>query len=190
MFSGIIEQKTKILKINNWLFTVEKKFKEKLKIWESIAHDWACMTIDSFNENTYSFFAMQETFKKTNYWNKSPWDYFNFERSLSLWDRLHWHFVSGHVDTIWTVKSIEKMDDDSLIINIWFDKSFKKYMIPKWSITINWVSLTIVDLEENNFSVSLIPLTQRETNLGDLKLSDIVNLEFDMLWKYVLNLNK
>lgn len=188
MFSGIIEYKSKILNIENWLFTVEKQFNEDLKIWESIAHDWACMTIDSFTNDNYSFFAMEESFKKTNFWSKIVWDYFNVERSLALWDRLHGHFVSGHVDNIWIVSELKKISDWSLIITIEYNKDFSKYMIPKWSITVNWVSLTIVELESNNFSISLIPLTQSMTNLWDLKKWNKVNLEFDLLWKYVLNL--
>lgn len=187
MFSWIIEYKSKIIDIKNWLFTVEKPFKESLNIWESIAHDWACMTIDSFTDNTYSFFTMEESFKKTNYSEKQIWDYFNVERSLTLWDRIHGHFVSWHIDCKAEVQNVSKRIDNSIIINIQFDKSFRKNIINKWSITVNWVSLTIVEVWDDYFSISLIPLTQKTTNLWDLKVWKQVNLEFDMLGKYILN---
>jgi len=185
MFSWIIDNKTKILKIESWRFTVENVFDEELKIWESIAHDWGCMTVETFDNKTYTFFAMEETFKKTNFWTKNIWDFFNVERSLALWDKIHGHFVSGHVDSTWKVSKIEEIKDGSKIIYFDYNSDNYKYMIPKGSVTINWVSLTIVDLEKNNFSVSLIPLTQEITNLWDLIIWDTVNLEFDLLGKYV-----
>ena len=129
MFSWIIEYKSKIIDINAWVFTVERNFKDTLKIWESIAHDWACMTIDSFTDKSYSFFAMEESFKKTNFWNKKAWDFFNVERSLALWDRLHGHFVSWHIDNTWKVEKLIKKSDQSLIIYIKFDESFKKNLM-------------------------------------------------------------
>lgn len=185
MFSWIIEQKAKILDIKDWVFTIENTFKESLQLWQSIAHDWACMTITEFDDQKYSFFSMEESLKITNFWTKKVWDYFNVERSLKIGDRIDWHFVTGHIDTTWIVDKIIINQDNSKIIYIKFDKNYNNFIIKKWSITINWVSLTIVEDGEDFLSVSLIPLTQEITNLWTLQTWDKVNLEFDMMWKYI-----
>lgn len=187
MFTGIIEWKSKIVSINEWKFTIENKFWEDLKIWQSIAHDWACMTIENFNEANYSFFVMQESLNKTNFGEKAVWDYFNIERCLKAGDRIDGHFVSWHIDTTGKISLLNKQDDNSLIIWISFSWEFSKYTIKKWSIAINGVSLTIVDAQNWYVSVSLIPLTQDWTNLGNIKIWDSINIEFDMLGKYILN---
>ena len=190
MFSWIIEQKAKILDIKNWLLTVENTFDEIPTIWQSIAHDWACMTITEAKKESYSFFSMEESLKITNFWNKKNWDYFNVERSIKVWDRIDWHFVSWHIDTTWIINKIIKNNDNSLIVYVNFDKKYNDFVIKKWSITINWVSLTIVEEWIWFLSVSLIPLTQEITNLWDLKIWDNVNLEFDMIWKYISKITK
>ncbi len=187
MFSWIIESQAKILDIKAWEITIENTFTETLEIWQSIAHDWACMTITEFDSKKYSFFAMEESFKKTNFWEKKIWDIFNVERSLSFWWKIDWHFVTWHIDTNWVVDKLDNKLDWSLIIYIKFNKQFQNNVIEKWSISINWVSLTVVENGEDYFSVSLIPLTQDITNLWKLKVWDRVNLEFDMMWKYIVN---
>jgi len=185
MFSGIIEKKAKILDIENGTYTVENIWNESLQIWQSIAHDWACMTITQSDEKKYSFFVMEESIKKTNFQNKKVWDTFNVEKSLKLSDSLDGHFVSGHIDTTWKITEIIENKDGSIYIHISFDKKFKNLIISKGSITISWVSLTVVEDQENSLSVSIIPLTQEVTNLWDLKEWELVNLEFDILWKYI-----
>ena len=185
MFSWIIEKKSRILEINDWNFVVENNFSEPLQIGQSIAHDWACMTITSFDLEKYSFFAMQETLNLTNFNTKKPWDFFNVERCIKLWDRLDWHMVSWHIDTVWEVSELVKNSDGSLWVYINYDKNFSKYIITKWSITINWTSLTIILDEPWKLWVSLIPITQEITNLWELKLWDKVNLEFDLVGKYI-----
>lgn len=187
MFSWIIESQAKILDIKAWEITIENTFTETLEIWQSIAHDWACMTITEFDSKKYSFFAMEESFKKTNFWEKKIWDIFNVERSLSFWWKVDWHFVTWHIDTNWVVDKLDNKLDWSLIIYIKFNKQFQNNVIEKWSVSINWVSLTVVENGEDYFSVSLIPLTQDITNLWKLKVWDRVNLEFDMMWKYIVN---
>lgn len=187
MFTGIIEKQTKIISIEKWKFTVENIFTDALETWQSIAHDGACMTVESWDENTYSFFVMEESMKKTNFSLKNVWDTFNVERCLKMNDRIDWHFVSGHIDTTGTVSFLEKKSDDSLILGVTFSETFSKYTIEKWSIALNGVSLTVVDKKEGYISVSLIPLTQDWTNLGKIILWDTVNIEFDLLWKYILN---
>lgn len=192
MFSWIVKNKAKILEINNWNFTVENIFKKILKVWVSIAHDWACMTITKSDKDKYSFFVMQESLKKTNFWTKKVWNTFNVESSLKLSDTMDWHFVSWHIDTTWKVEKILENSDLSKYIYIKFDEKYKNLIIEKWSITINWVSLTIVEDWNDYLSVSVIHLTQKITNIWDLKVWDTVNLEFDIFWKYInkLNLNK
>ena len=185
MFSWIIENKAKILNIENWNYTVENIFECDLKVWISIAHDWACMTITESTPEKYSFFVMEESIKKTNFKNKNPWDFFNVEWSLKLSDTMDWHFVSGHIDTTWEVTKIVENSDCSKYIYIKFDKKYSNLIIEKWSITINWVSLTIVDDLWDSLSVSVIPLTQEITNIWNLQIWDLVNLEFDILGKYI-----
>ncbi len=190
MFSWIIEKKAKILAIDKWNFTVENVFDEPLQIGQSIAHDGACMTITSFDNKKYSFFAMEESLKLTNFSTKKLWDFFNVERCVKVWDRLDGHIVSGHIDITWEISKIIKNSDDSLEVFVNFSPDFSKYIIPKWSITINWVSLTIVQEWADFLSISLIPITQEITNLWTLKIWDKVNLEFDIVGKYIYKNNK
>lgn len=189
MFSWIIKNKAKILEIKNWTYTVENIFWKKLNKWISIAHDWACMTIIESDPNKYSFFVMEESIKKTNFWNKKIWDTFNVEWSLRLSDTMDWHFVSWHIDTTWEVIKILENIDLSKYFFIKFNKKYNNLIIEKWSITINWVSLTIVEDWKDFLSVSVIPLTQEITNIWDLKVWDKVNLEFDIFGKYVNKMN-
>lgn len=185
MFSWIIENKARILDIDNGTFTVENIFKKPLKQGISVAHDWACMTIIESDSDKYSFFVMEESIKKTNFKTKKIWDFFNVEESLKLSDTMDWHFVSGHVDTTWTVEKIIENDDGSKYYFINYDFKYNNLVIEKWSITINWVSLTVVDDKKDYLSVSIIPHTQSITNIWLLKVWDTVNLEFDILWKYI-----
>jgi riboflavin synthase len=185
MFSGIIQAKSKIISADKWNFTVENNFNEILEIWESIAHDGTCMTITEFDKEKYSFFTMQESLRLTNFSEKNNWDYFNVERSLKLNDAVNWHFVTWHVDTLWKVTKIIKNIDDSIEIFVSFPNKFENNIINKWSITINWVSLTICANWEDFLSVSIIPHTQEITNLWLLQVWDNVNLEFDMIGKYI-----
>ena len=113
MFSWIIENKARILSIDNWTYTVENIFKKPLKQGISVAHDWACMTIIDSDSGKYSFFVMEESIKKTNFKTKKNWDFFNVEGSLKLSDTMDWHFVSGHIDTTWKVEKIIENKDNS-----------------------------------------------------------------------------
>lgn len=184
MFSWIIEHQARILARNGGEFVIENTFDEPLVIGQSIAHDGACMTLTTWNADSYGFFVMEESLGVTNFWKKSTGDTFNVERSLKLWDRIDGHMVSGHVDTIWEVWMIEVLHDWSKILKILFDKKYNVLIIRKGSITINGVSLTIVEDGDGYLTVSLIPLTQEWTNLGTLEVADTVNLEFDMIAKY------
>ncbi len=185
MFSGIIEHQARILKIEHWVFRVENTFGKGLDEWQSIAHDGACMTLTTITPEYYEFFTMQESLRITNFSMKQVGDTFNVERSLSMSDRIDGHFVTGHIDTIWTVNYLEAQTDGSLVYGIGFDTKFSNLIIKKGSIAINGVSLTVADISDQYFTVSLIPLTQSWTNLGKSKSWDTVNLEFDMIGKYV-----
>jgi len=185
MFSGIVIWKAKIFDISWWTFVVENTFDtQELSVWCSIAHDGACMTITSFSKETYSFFAMQESLSKTNFWQKKAWETFNVEQCIRYGDRVDWHFVTGHIDTTWTVKSTHIATDWSMELVILYPQAFNPYIISKWSIAINGVSLTVVQDDIDSFSVRLIPITQELTNLWTLTKNHTVNLEYDMLAKY------
>lgn len=190
MFTGIIEAKSKILSIDYGKFLIENTLQEKIKIWQSIAHDGACMTIDEIYDTSYSFFVMQESLNKTNFHEKKIGDYFNIERCLRAQDRIDGHFVSGHIDTTGILTDKKRIDDWSLILTVQFDSSFSQLTIEKWSIALNGVSLTIINKKTNAISVSLIPLTQDWTNLSTLKVGSSINIEFDMLGKYILGTQK
>ena len=157
-------------------------------VGQSIAHDWACMTLTSWTPEQYEFFVMEESLSVTNFWSKKVGDTFNVERSLKLGDRIDGHMVTGHVDTVGNIVWVEKKNDGSMILSVNFDNKYKNLLIKKGSITINGTSLTLVDTGDDILSVSLIPLTQDWTNLGQLTIWDRVNLEFDMLGKYVQNI--
>ncbi len=190
MFTGIIEKKAKILSRNGGKFRVENTLWEDLTIGQSIAHDWACMTIESFDRDAYTFFVMEESLKKINFSMKKTWDMFNIERCVRVGERLDGHFVSGHIDTVWLIQKIARNDDGSHLIGVSFDKKYSELCIEKGSICINGISLTIVSCGEGNLTVSIIPHTWSETNLWTILEWEHVNLEFDMLWKYIRNFKK
>jgi riboflavin synthase len=188
MFSGIIEHQAKILQIQEGLFRVENTFWEILSIWQSVAHDGACMTITHATEDFYEFFVMQESLHVTNFGLKRAGDFFNVERSIRVGDRIDGSFVSGHVDATASVLDCTTQSDESMVVSIERPQKFAAYTIRKWSITLNGVNLTIVDDTADSISVSLIPLTQSFTNLGKLTKGNTVNVEFDMMGKYVQKL--
>lgn len=185
MFSGIIKNKAKVIEKNGGNFTVKNILGRDIVIWESIAHNWACMTITSGDENQYSFFVMQESLDKTSLWNVKPWDEINVESSLKMSDSMDGHFVSGHIDTTGRVKNIINNEDGSNYYFISYDNKFNNLIIEKGSITVNGVSLTVVEDNPDNFSISVIPLTQEITNIWNLQIWDSVNLEFDIFAKYI-----
>ncbi|PJA48198.1 MAG: riboflavin synthase [candidate division SR1 bacterium CG_4_9_14_3_um_filter_40_9] len=185
MFTGIVE-KAKIIAITGGTFMIQDIFGKQLKQGESISHDGACMTLTKIAGKQYTFFAMEETFRRTNFEDKKPGDYFNVERSLKLGSRLDGHFVSGHIDTVGKVTKIIHNKDGSIDMFISYPKTYNRYVVYKGSIAVNGVSLTVVKDAANTFSVSLIPITLEKTNLSLLKVGDKANLEFDILAKYIL----
>ncbi|MBP1645149.1 MAG: riboflavin synthase [Bacteroidetes bacterium] len=193
MFTGIIEKMAKVVAIEqentNYHFTLEVDFAKELKIDQSMAHDGCCLTVVKldYDKNQYVVTAMKETMDKT---NLSTWQVgteVNVERSMKMDGRFDGHIVQGHVDQIATcVKVIDENGSWRYFFEYDSDKS--SFTVPKGSISVNGVSLTVVDSEKGMFSVSIIPFTQKVTNFHNFKVGTIVNIEFDVFGKYVQRL--
>jgi riboflavin synthase len=196
MFTGIITHKGKIAKIevspnnvNCIFFTVEvdNNFVKDLKIGDSIAHDGACLTVTELEQNCFKLQLIPETIAKTNLKHKLVGDYVNLEKAMIVGARLDGHIVQGHVDGVGVVSSyIQEPDNWVLQINV--PESLRKYVAYKGSISINGVSLTVSQKTDEGLEVSLIGLTLTKTNLGDLKVGGLVNLEVDVIARYVENM--
>ena len=193
MFSGIIQntqKASKFLKENGGL-KVEFKFSSSfnVKVGESVAVDGICSTVESKNQSRFAFYYMPETLRKTTFSQISNSHIFNLERSLMLGSLVSGHLVNGHIDTTAEVSSVKK-EQDAKLIKFKVDKKFTKYIIYKGSIAVNGVSLTVVSVGKDFFSVSLIPYTLLQTNLGELKVGEKVNIEVDFIAKYLEKLKK
>ena len=187
MFTGIIETIGIVQSYrhegNKIHFLLSSSFTNELKLGDSISHDGVCLTVTELQDNLYSVTTIDTTLETTNI-NWQPGTKVNLERALSVNSRLDGHIVQGHVDSIGIIKDIEKTDG-SIKINIEIGPQFKKNIVEKGSICVNGISLTIVSINENNFIVAIIPHTWQITNLHQLKIDETVNLEFDILGKYV-----
>ncbi|WP_185862095.1 riboflavin synthase [Blattabacterium cuenoti] len=188
MFTGIIECTTKVHKLNrekkNLYITFNNPFLYKIKIPQSICHNGICFTIIDINKKTYSVIASEETLLCTNLNFLKIKDEVNLERGLMMHERFDGHIVQGHVDTTAKIKKIENKNGSWLFF-FKLKKKFNNLVIEKGSIAINGVSLTIITCKKNVFSVSIIPYTYKKTNLHFMKVGDIVNVEFDILGKYI-----
>lgn len=188
MFTGIIETLGKITKIekeqDNLHITVTSNITSELKIDQSIAHNGICLTVVAIENESYTVTAISETIKKTNIGNWHTGEEVNLERAMKLGDRLDGHIVQGHVDQTAICKNIEN-ENGSWVFTFEYDKSLNNITIEKGSITINGTSLTVVNSKENEFSVAIIPYTYEHTNFKHFKIGTIVNLEFDVVGKYV-----
>ncbi len=193
MFTGIIEATGKVEKIEknetNIDFTLSCPFTKELKIDQSLAHNGCCLTVVEIDGNEYKVTAINETLEKTNlgHWNVGT--EVNLERCLKFEGRLDGHVVQGHVDKTGTVKHIENLNG-SYIITVDYDESDEYTTVPQGSITMNGTSLTVAESSVNQFSVAIIPYTWEFTNMKHLKTGDVVNLEFDIIGKYVAKLLK
>jgi len=189
MFSGIIKHTGKISQIyrnnNNCVIEILSKIKfSKSEIGSSISCSGACLTLEKYKGNLIKFYISKETLSRTNFKSLNKGDLINLEKSLKYGDRISGHFVQGHVDTTGTIKKIDFVGK-SWFVNFKLPKKYKKYLIQKGSITINGVSLTISKILKNGFQIVVIPQTLKLTNLMDLKEKDVVNIEFDVLGKYI-----
>ena len=188
MFTGIIETLGKITKIekeqDNLHITVNSNITSELKIDQSVAHNGICLTVVAIENESYTVTAISETIKKTNIGNWHTGEEVNLERAMKLGDRLDGHIVQGHVDQTAICKNIEN-ENGSWVFTFEYDKSLNNITIEKGSITINGTSLTVINSKENEFSVAIIPYTYEHTNFKHFKIGTIVNLEFDVVGKYV-----
>lgn len=191
MFTGIIETLGVIKEIRNeegnLHLTLSSSITNELKIDQSVAHNGVCLTVVAIENEKYTVTAIKETILKTNlsHWNIG--DLINLERAMKLGDRLDGHIVQGHVDQVGVCKSIEETNG-SWCFTFEYDKSLQNITIEKGSITINGVSLTVINSRENEFSVAIIPYTFENTNFKSFKVGTKINLEFDVIGKYVSKL--
>lgn len=188
MFTGIIEATGIITKVfsqnSNKTFLISSPISMDLKPDQSVSHNGVCLTIENTRENLHQVTAIHETLVKTTLNNWKDGDMINLERCMVLNGRLDGHLVQGHVDT--TGECIEKKNEDgSWKYTFRFDEEFSKFIIEKGSISLNGTSLTIFDVGSTSFSVAIIPYTFHHTNLGLIEPGSCVNLEFDMVGKYV-----
>lgn len=191
MFTGIIETigivKDIQLEQENLHLTIESNITNELKIDQSVAHNGICLTVVKLNKNLYTVTAIKETIEKTTIGNWAINDSINLERAMVLGSRLDGHIVQGHVDQIGICKEIKEADG-SWYFTFEYDKSLSNITIEKGSITINGTSLTVVNSKLNEFSVAIIPYTYENTNFSKIKIGDSINLEFDVIGKYVKRL--
>lgn len=191
MFTGIIESLGRVVALqkidSNLHITVESVLTYELKIDQSIAHNGVCLTVVAIENNQYTVVAIDETLQKSNLKNWKTGDYVNLERAMKLGNRLDGHIVQGHVDQIGVCKSIENQNG-SWIFRFEYDASLNNITIEKGSVTVNGVSLTVVAAAKNQFSVAIIPYTFEHTNFQKFEIGSIVNLEFDVIGKYVARL--
>ena len=194
MFNGIIKNTGKLSKIykknNNCFIEISSKMKfTKNEIGSSISCSGTCLTLEKFNKNLAKFYISKETLNKTIFKSSKKGDIINLEKSLKYGKRISGHFVQGHVDTICSVKKI-LFEGRSWLIYFRLLKKYRKYLVQKGSITINGISLTITKILKNGFQIVIIPHTLKLTNLLQLKEKDVVNVEFDVLGKYIKNFIK
>jgi len=191
MFTGIVEAIGQVENIetegSNLHFTIKSNISSELKIDQSVSHNGVCLTVVNIDKDCYTVTAIDETLKKSNLGTLKVNDEVNLERAMKLGDRLDGHIVQGHVDQTAICESISS-EDGSWFFSFSYDNSLGNVTIEKGSITVNGVSLTVVDSKDNTFSVAIIPYTYRHTNFKNLKIGDLVNLEFDVLGKYVKKL--
>ncbi|MFZ9248227.1 MAG: riboflavin synthase [Actinobacteria bacterium] len=192
MFTGIVQaigtiKSIEILSDESRRISVKcSNLGSNFSIGESISVNGVCLTVESQELDVLTFTAVKETILKTNFKELEVDSQVNLERAATLSTFLGGHLVTGHVDKTLKILDVQ-VSKNWTVIEIEFDNDDRKYLIPKGSITINGVSLTVSDLQSKSFKINLIPQTLSETNLKDLKVNDFVNIEFDLIGKYVLN---
>jgi hypothetical protein len=197
MFSGIVEEMATVVAINKYQgnidFTLRCSFTSELKIDQSVAHNGVCLTVVSIEGDTYTTTAMKETLDRSNLSLLKVGDKVNVERSMMINGRLDGHIVQGHVDQ--TAKCVALDDADGstyFTFEYLADQSMVRrgyFTVDKGSVTVNGVSLTVCQPTANSFKVAIIPYTRQNTNFCNIKVGSVVNLEFDILGKYIARLN-
>lgn len=193
MFTGIVESKAQLVEINpkqsNISFVFESELTSEFKVDQSVSHNGVCLTIEKIEGKTYQVTAIEETLLKTNLGKLQLGDFANLERSMKADARFDGHIVQGHVDQIGFCKKIIDLNG-SWQVDIEYDESVGNITVEKGSICLNGISLTVFNSKENGFSVAIIPYTWTHTNMHALKEGDKVNLEFDIVGKYLAKLHK
>ena len=188
MFTGIVETQGIIKKIiekgTNKIFWIKSPISSKLKPDQSIAHDGVCLTIEEIKKSRYRVTAIAETLSKTSMGEWQEGSTINLERCLKVNDRLDGHFVQGHVDTI-AICTDKKEKNGSWEFSFQFPSKFAELIIEKGSVSINGISLTAFNVSANAFDVAIIPFTFENTNMNTIHVGQKVNIEFDMLGKYI-----
>ncbi|MDQ7916693.1 riboflavin synthase [Mesonia sp. MT50] len=191
MFTGIVEVLGKIVDLThedgNLHLKLESSFTEELKIDQSVSHNGVCLTVTSINTPCYTVTAIKETLDKTNLSRLKIGDVVNLERGMQMNARLDGHIVQGHVDQTATCSQI-KEENGSHVFTFTYDSSLSNVTIEKGSITVNGVSLTVVNSKKDRFSVAIIPYTYAHTSFNSFEIGTLVNLEFDVIGKYVQRL--
>ena len=192
MFTGIIEDLGTITALNNdkdnLHITVSSNITEELKIDQSVAHNGVCLTVVSLDKDEYVVTAIKETLDKTNLGQLEVNATVNLERAMKLGDRLDGHIVQGHVDQTAICENVSEQNG-SWFYTFSYDAALNNVTIEKGSVTVNGVSLTVVNSKSNEFSVAIIPYTYEHTTFKYLQKGNLVNLEFDVIGKYVKRLN-
>ena len=192
MFTGIIESLGTVKELrhdqDNLHLTISSAITPELKIDQSVAHNGVCLTVVAMDNDSYTVTAIRETIEKTNLGDWKKGDSVNLERAMKLGDRLDGHIVQGHVDQIGLCKSVENANG-SWYYTFEYDEKLNNLTIEKGSITVNGVSLTVVNSKQNQFSVAIIPYTYEHTNFKNFEVGTKINLEFDVIGKYVARLH-
>ena len=192
MFTGIIEDLGVVESLEreatNLHLTILSRLASKLKIDQSVSHNGVCLTVVKRNASSYTVTAIKETLDKTNLNTLTEGAIVNLERGLKLGDRLDGHMVQGHIDQIGICVDVQSQNG-SWTYTFEYEPSFGNITIEKGSVTVNGVSLTVVDSKNNGFSVAIIPYTYEHTNFKHFKIGSVVNLEFDVIGKYVSRLH-
>lgn len=189
MFTGIVEEIGKVQSIikstkSAKIIIQAKKVLEDVRLGDSISTNGVCLTVTEFTSNSFTVDVMAETMRRSNLHILSSGDQINLERALRLGDRLGGHIVSGHIDGMGTISNYEK-EDNAVWVTILTSSEILKYIVQKGSITIDGISLTVAYVDDSVFKVSIIPHTKEVTTLLKKRVGDIVNLECDMVGKYI-----
>ena len=197
MFSGIVEETAKVVKVerelDNMHFTLSCSFANELKIDQSVAHNGVCLTVVKLEEGTYTVTAMKETLNRSNLGLLKEGDFVNIERSMIMDGRLDGHIVQGHVDQTAICTNVQD-DNGSWIFTFEYNSSKEMiergyFTVDKGSVTVNGVSLTVCNPTQTTFQVCIIPYTFENTNFKNIKKDTVVNLEFDIIGKYICRKN-
>lgn len=185
MFTGIIEEVGKVNSISSDKITINcSKVLDEIQLGDSISVNGVCLTVTNFGTDYFTADISKETIKVTNLSDTKSGDFVNLERALTLSSRLGGHIVTGHIDTVGKISGLVN-SGEFYELNIKFDKSFCKYVAKKGSVSVNGISLTVADCTEDSLKIAIIPHTYNTTALRFLNSGDSVNLEFDILAKYV-----